>query len=502
MENRAKIRFRFFHQNTLRKIVPIAFIKFLLSLNYALLTNLKDTMIVTSKSSGAEAIAVIKGFIILPTSILATIIYAKASQRFNRKQICYSILMIFFFFIFLYGFLLYPNINRLSPTQSAEKLLQIFGKNYAHWIVVYQFWIHVLLFIIAELWGSLPILFLFWNFVNDVTKVEEAKNSYFTYVAAGDIATFFSGPIVYFAICNFGQFSFVYATQALFVIILINILCIVGLFHWTYKYVCTNEQKNLLAQPIKSSSPQTHRIRKPSFRESLKNLQRSKYVPHIAIIVISYGLVINLIEITWKASVKSVYPDPSDYHLFISQTTSYVGLFSFLTALILGKSIINRLGWFFTAQLTPFLIGFSGIFFFALLLNQDFLSFFSRLFAFKPTIFIISFGALQNIVSKVAKYSFFDPTKEMTFIPLNEEEKTKGKASIDIIGSRLGKTSASWIQILFMNIKGTSSVFAITQFLLPIILIAIIFWTNSVRMLSYLFAKPKPSITVAESENI
>ncbi len=55
-------------------------------------------------------------------------------------------------------------------------------------------------------------------------------------------------------------------------------------------------------------------------------------------------------------------------------------------------------------------------------------------------------GAAQNILSKAAKYSLFDPCKESAFIPLDAESRTKGKAAVEVIGAPLGKSGGSFLQ--------------------------------------------------------
>ena len=125
-------------------------------------------------------------------------------------------------------------------------------------------------------------------------------------------------------------------------------------------------------------------------------------------------------------------------------------------------------------MITPVTLLTTGIAFFSLSLFPGAFAPVCAALGTSPLMLAVLVGALQNIFSKGAKYSLFDPCKEMAYIPLDSESKTKGKAAIDVICNPLGKSGGSFIQQFLIGTTG--SLAASTPYLGGILGIIIVAW--------------------------
>jgi len=466
-----------------KKLIPLLFIKFFISFIYGILYSMKDTFIVTGKGSGAEVIPVLKGWIVLPVALLVTLLYSKLSNHFKRSTLFYGIISCFLIFFLVYSFILYPQKDLLSPHHTADLLIANYGAEYSHWVAIFRNWMQTIFFVVAELWAPLVIFMLFWGFCNQINVIGDAKRYYTLFIAAGDLAALCTGPLVGYYAHKYAHTHFLFTIQSLSLCITFFGLVVMALHWWVTKYVLTDPK---LHNPETIRSQEKTKT-KLSLFQGLKLIASSKYLRNIAIMVLGYGLAINLVEVSWKANLKLQFPNASDYQAFMGMVTSIVGAVSLFTAFFLGGGIIRFFGWHFSAQITPIVVGVTGILFFLLLQTQHIIEPLTAMFGISPLLLIVIFGTVQNISSKVVKYSFFDPTKEMSYIPLDQESKVKGKAAIDVVGSRLGKSGSAWIQLALIQMVGTGSVLSISHFLLPFMTITVFFWITSIKSLNKQF---------------
>ena len=143
---------------------------------------------------------------------------------------------------------------------------------------------------------------------------------------------------------------------------------------------------------------------KLTLMESLKIIFSSKYLGLIIVIVLGYGISINLIEGLWRESLYSVYPDTISYTRFMSKVTIYVAIGAMIGMVISGP-VLRTFGWLFGALVTPIVMLTTGILFAAFFFFGNYLA--PYIVSQGVTVAFIAgwIGAFQSILTKSVKYS-------------------------------------------------------------------------------------------------
>jgi len=474
------------HTFELKKLLPMLFLFFLILFNYTVLRDTKDTLIVTAAGSGAEAIPFLKVWGVLPFAILFMLLYSKLSNRLSKPALFYTTIAPFIVFFGLFSSVLYPLRDALHPNELADKLQAMLPVGFKGLIAIFRNWTFSLFYIMSELWGSVALSLLFWGFANDTTKVSESKRFYSLFGMGANFSLIIAGWCVkalsdirskYPADVDSWQISL----NWLMALVVLSGVLIMGIYWWINSYVLTDER----FVPLTEQKAKKKEKPKLSMKESFLYLIRSKYMGYIAILVIAYGVSINLVEVTWKSQLKLQYPNSNDYNSFMGLFSQITGITTILMMLFVGSNVIRRLGWTTAALLTPIVLLITGGAFFGFVIFRDSLTAFIAHIGTTPLMLAVIFGMAQNIMSKSTKYSLFDPTKEMAYIPLDQEAKVKGKAAIDVVGARLGKSGGSMVQQGL--IIGLGSIAAMTPYVGAILLVIILVWMSSAKALGKRF---------------
>ncbi|KAJ6842090.1 ADP,ATP carrier protein 2, chloroplastic [Iris pallida] len=469
---------------TLKKIVPLGLMFFCILFNYTILRDTKDVLVVTAKGSSAEIIPFLKTWVNLPMAVGFMLLYSRLSDVLSKEALFYSVIFPFIAFFGAFGFVLYPLSAAIHPTALADRLLAALGPSFLGPVAILRIWSFCLFYVMAELWGSVVVSVLFWGFANQITTVEEAKEFYPLFGLGANIALIFSGRTVkYFSNMRKnlgpGVDGWAVSLKGMMSIVVLLGLIITGIYWGVNKFVLNDPSLPRSDRKKKKEKP------KLSMKESLKVLISSRYVRDLATLVVAYGISINLVEVTWKSKLKAQFPSPNEYSSFMGDFSTATGIATF-AMMLLGRVILRKFGWGVAAMITPTVLLVTGVGFFSLLLFGEPLAPLLGSLGITPLLAAVYVGALQNIFSKSAKYSLFDPCKEMAYIPLDEDMKVKGKAAIDVVCNPLGKSGGALIQQFMILTFG--SLANSTPYLGGILLVIVLAWLGAAKSLDSQFS--------------
>lgn len=461
------------HRGELRKFLPMFFMFFLISFNYNALRACKDSLVVTAPQSGAEAIPFIKVWAILPGAFLLTFLFTRLANRFSREQVFYWMMALFLGFFTVFTFVLFPAQEFLHPTGMADTLQGMLPAGFKGFIAMFRNWTFTLFYVMSELWGTAILSVLFWGFANEVTNVGEAKRFYGLLMIGANIAGIFSGQAsVYLSALPFlswlpyGKCSWDQSILFLNGIILVSGLVTMALYRWVNHRVIRPSEHHVKPEKITMS-----------MRNNFAYLAKSKYLMCIALLVLGYNIAINLIEVVWKNQILQLYTNPSEYNMYMGEVMTLMGVIATITA-FLTVYAIRRFSWTFNALVPALTMLITGVGFFLFVLFPDSgLNWVAGLIGSTPLMLSVMLGGLQNCLGRASKYTIFDATKEIAFIPLSAESKLKGKAAIDGVGSRLGKSGGAIIHQSLLLVLST--VAASTPYVAAIFFLIVLAWIGA-----------------------
>ncbi len=390
------------------KFVFLLLIFTCLSLNNKLLKLIKEACVLTIPEGGITLIPFLKMWLIIPFSILLIALFRSLNKRYTLYSV-FQIILCSFLALYLIFLLLLP-IRETMPIVWGDGILP------DPFVLMLHNWPSSLFYVVGDMWSTLLISILFWNLAALNFKLDEAKNFYPLFSL--DISGILAGVV---------GLTFAHSLETLLVAVITVNLIIMALL---YKF----HQAQPIVQP--DNSPRNE-IQKP--------ISRNTVAFFLGIIIFSYEFSDSFLDLMWKWKVSELYPHAEKYSYYMSQIALIMGVLGTLICLFVARPLARKVKWQTLALITPSLVLVcAGLFFMSLYLDL-------------PTETILIFGLIMSVSLQIGKYTFFDNSKELALVVQSENDRTHAKEFADGLMTRVGKSSASFMQqamfIFLLNVE-------------------------------------------------
>lgn len=433
------------------KFFSIALLMFLILLNSGLMRDIRSSLIVNR--IGTPVLNFIRIFIELPCGVVFVLCYTWLCGRFGSLRTFRIIVCFYFCFFSVFGYFMLPYQNFLQPDSF---LVNQCIERYPHltWFInMWREWTLVLFYVMSELWSIIIYTLLFWQLANSIVQVEQATRFYFLFNLFGQLNGVFQCVVIKRFIrvpasnmLSADQDTHLGQVQSLVGFVMLT-FCAIVVIHWFI------EKKFIVHQNADCNSllsNQRENVKVGVF-EGIKIVLKSSYLSCIAVAMLSYSTVMNLIEGVWFEEVKRYYNGcDGKFTLYLGNAYLFVSIGATICSFF-GRFIIQKLGFRWAALMTPILALLSGGLFFLTVVLNYFGLLPATIVGVSPLACIVLLGTLQNTLIKSAKFSFFDITKEMAYMPLSDKMRTQGKAAVDVFGGKFGQSFSAIIQMLLYS---------------------------------------------------
>jgi AAA family ATP:ADP antiporter len=467
------------YQSELKKFIPLSLIMFGLLFIYTIARNTKDTLVVNAV--GVSLIPFLQGTAVTLAGFLFVLCYAKMTNHFSREKVFYIIISFFLSFYVFFGFVIHPNSEWFHPSIETIHMLNVHFPSLSHLIDAYSCWSYSLFYVITEIWGNAMVGLLFWEFANHIVLIRESKRFYGLFAIVANMSLILSGYFVYFCSHTIAsQFPIKHDTFGVSIYLLMGAIGLMGggviaVFRWMYNHV-VHEIDDAMHKPV---------VQKKSLRKSLNIIAQSPEILCILVLVLSYAIAINILDMQWKHQLHLLCGgNKSKFNSYMGLYSLAMGISTILCGLFISTRLLHNGTWFRAAIVTPVLFLLFGLFYFIHIMNPQILHDVLSMQSITPMALSAFIGGVFIVFLKSLKYTLFDPTKEMAYIPLSDELRSKGKAVVDVLGNNLGEAGSGYLQLALFAILATKDVLIIAPYAGVVFVIACFFWVGAVRFMA------------------
>lgn len=437
------------HGYEMKKFMSMSLLMFFILFIYTMVRDLKDSMVqYYAVAGGTELIAQLKLFFVLPMAFLLVMVYSVLINKFGFNKTFYIMVSAFMAFYVLFLLVLFPNRAVIHPDEATVRAMQASWPAFLYWIIpCLTNWSITLFYVLSELWGTMAISSLFWQFAYKVTMKNEVKRFFPTYAIVANVGVMASAGTLKSVSKIFP------GDKSIYVCVSASVVCgfIVMAIFWYINNVVLKDPRYFDVTQVKEKKKKE----KIGVMDGIKMLFQNSYLLLICAIVMCYGIAINFCEVIWKAYMKMYFPNANQYQDMMGNLSLLTGVITIVGSLV-GQNILRRTKWRTSALIPALILAiFGGIFFVIVLLHRQ--AGMTTIFGLNVIGLAVWFGLAQDALSKGVKYCLFDSTKNMAYLPLDQDTKTKGQAAVEVIGGRAGKAGSSAIQYILLNVIAAGS---------------------------------------------
>ena len=203
----------------------------------------------------------------------------------EKKTLFYATCIPFFIFFFIFDAIIYPNRLSIQPSLSTVHSMLgmqsdttgasvIFAKLFANWT-------SALFYVVAEVYSSVSVGILFWQFANDVVSVQQAKRFYPLFAQMSGLAPILAGQYVVRYASQAGDFGEALHRITRMITFAGVMICL--FYKWSNDYLERNDDL------VEGEVQKKKKKGKMTMAESTRFLASSEYLRLIAALVLGYG---------------------------------------------------------------------------------------------------------------------------------------------------------------------------------------------------------------------